>query len=138
MTDHILVSTPPHVQLGGSSSNNLNAYTDAHDIGGWQAVVDETTGEMYYWDPASGVTSWEPPIFNASQEDDSPTSENSFTIVKSNRNDRTFISQSLIPQEPGNTSQNLEQAIDRLLPAESASVHLSVLLIIRTESYRMA
>ena len=43
---------------GVFSRTQLKASASADD---WQALTDESTGKLYYWNPATGETAWTPP-----------------------------------------------------------------------------
>jgi hypothetical protein len=75
MAQYALVSTPRGSYLAGTSFKSVTEESDAYDAVGaatpaWRAVLDEASGDTYYWDPASGATCWDPPVAAIPGEDE--------------------------------------------------------------------
>ncbi len=123
MAHYALVSTPRELYLAGPSFDDLTPNEESKDIGGttspaWRAVLDEASGNIYYWDPTSGATCWDPPLATMDEEDisfrlGSAKSENSFATGENSaagpNNEHTTISLISTTTPAHSLLQNFEQ-----------------------------
>ena len=124
---HAFVDTPRELYLSGPSFGISTAEEESYDVSStifpaWRAVLDEASGNTYYWDPVSGETSWDPRFATMPEEDirfrfSLGESENSFitgniAVSGPNNEDESFSSTNLITSTPAKPSQlPFEQAI---------------------------
>jgi hypothetical protein len=88
----MIMGTPREFSLSGPSFDNIPADDELFDVcsttpPAWRAVLDEASGDTYYWDPSSGVTCWDPRFATMPEEEvsfhlDLADSKNSFASGK--------------------------------------------------------
>jgi hypothetical protein len=121
------MSTPREYYLDGPSFDDFTAEDESYSIvstttPAWRAVLDEASGETYYWDPASGATSWDPPFATMPEEDMSSRlglgeSETSFASGKIDvagpKNEHDFSTAiSSMPSTPSRTPQQQAKTLN--------------------------